>query len=180
MRVRRVLAPLAGALALSLCAAAAPAVALEPMKLQETAANLANLKMLFGSTANVTFASDIPTTPEGPETADVLAAFGQTRRGESGLVVSPAANLQWLEPVKEIAFYDDQALTVFSDLVVYYEDNRFQEGFGFTSDVPEPGTWGLVLAGAFAVGAALRRTAAQSCSGALDWPWRSRHRDGEG
>lgn len=155
MRVRPFVAPLAGALALSLWAAA-PAVALEPMKLQETAANLANLKMLFGSTADVTFASDVPTTPEGSETADVLTAFGQTKRGESGLIVSPAANLQRLEPVKEVAFYDDEALTVFSDLVVYYEDNRFQEGFGFTSDVPEPGSWGLALAGAFAVGAALR------------------------
>jgi hypothetical protein len=128
MNFPRIRAAMAGALALF---AVAPAFALEPMKLPETAANLANIKMLLGSRADVTFTSDVPTNPEGGEAPDVLTAFGQTRRGESGLIVSPTANLQRLEPVKEIAFYDDAGLTEFSDLVVYYEDNRFQEGFGF-------------------------------------------------
>jgi hypothetical protein len=157
----RILAAVASALALF---AVAPAFALEPMKLQETAANLANIKMLLGSRADVTFTSDVPTNPEGAEAPDVLTAFGQTRRGESGLIVSPTANLQRLEPVKEIAFYDDAGLTEFSDLVVYYEDNRFQEGFGFSSDAaPEPATWALTLAGVSAVGAALRRARPGRC-----------------
>lgn len=149
---------LAGAvLALGLCAA--PAQAVEPMKVQETAENLRNLKTLLLSQADVTFTSELP----GQAEADSMTAFGQTKTGERFIVApfnfqASSATIQ-----SEVAFYDDAALTVFSDLVVLYEDRFRTEAFGVSSDAtgaPEPAVWAVLVCGFLGVGLGLRRARA--------------------
>lgn len=140
-------------LACSLCAGAAQAV--EPVKVQETAANLANLKKLLGAKNDVTFTSELP----GQAEADSMTACGQTKTGEKFII---SCNLQASTAtiVAEVAYYDDAGLTQLSDLVVLYQDKFFDEGFGLVSDdggVPEPAVWAMMLAGFAMVGLRARR-----------------------
>ncbi len=136
--------------------AAAPAHAVVTVRVQETAENLKNLKTLLGSTANVTFTSELP----GQAEADEMTAFGVTKKGERFIIPDGGFNPHKATLVKEVAYYDDAGLTRLSDLVGLYEDNLFKEAFAVVSDsaaLPEPATWAMMVAGFAGLGGVIRR-----------------------
>jgi hypothetical protein len=124
------------------------------VKVQETADNL---KELLGAKNDVTFTSELP----GQAEADSMTACGETKTGEK-FVIACNYDFKSGAAAKEVVYYDDADLKVFSDLVILYQDKFFAEAFGVFSDnggaLPEPAAWAMMVAGFGLAGAGLRRT----------------------
>jgi hypothetical protein len=145
----------AASAALIVCAATASSAAPKTERVQETAANEANIKTLLGATANITFTSELP----GQKESDSLTAFGVTKNGQNEVIAQPGFDFPSREITNLVFFYDDAAKTEVSDLVTRQEDKNGKERFILVSDAktPEPATWAMLVIGFGALGAGLRR-----------------------